>query len=251
MFAHRDRVTVFVAFWVVIAFPRAPDRDKADCIARIGEPIHAAEPLMACVERGPQNHGPLGNVPMAGPDLRRQSTPSRLAPAVRAEFDAAVAPTVAFVATLDRGISAVRFTATLATSLLAAGLRTVAVTAVTGLAQDHLAPAQLAIVRPTLETHPPTPPCKGAWDSQLPEIRQEPAPCADTASPCLSNPLCQSLRTMATARQSTGLQVPAAVPGSAAHSCEKGSSGISPLSRRRVSRRASSADNGIGARAVM
>ena len=61
----------------------------------------------------------------------------------------------------------------------------------------------------------------------------------------------QSLRTMATARQSTGLQVPAAVPGSAADSREKGSSCTSPLSRRRVSRRASSADNGIGARAVM
>ena len=162
-----------------------------------------------------------------------------------------LAPTVAFAATLGRGISAVRFTATLATSLLAAGLRTVAVTAVAGLAQDHLAPAQLAIEQPTLETHPPTPPCKGAWDSQLPEIRQEPAPCADTASPCLSNPVYQSLRTMATARQSTELQVPAAVPGSAAHSREKGSSCTSPLSRRRVSRRASSADNGIGARAVM
>ena len=83
-----------------------------------------------------------------------------------------LAPTVAFAATLGRGISAVRFKATLATSLLAAGLRTVAVTAVAGLAQDHLAPAQLAIEQPTLETHPPTPPCKGAWDSQLPEIRQ-------------------------------------------------------------------------------
>ena len=35
LLGHRDRITVFVALWVVIAFPRAPDWDRADCIARV------------------------------------------------------------------------------------------------------------------------------------------------------------------------------------------------------------------------
>ncbi len=61
-----------------------------------------------------------------------------------------LAPTVVLLTTRARRIPAVRFAATFATSLLAAGLRTVLVAAVAGPAQDDLTPAQTAIEEPTL-----------------------------------------------------------------------------------------------------
>ncbi|MDE2788855.1 MAG: ImmA/IrrE family metallo-endopeptidase [Paracoccaceae bacterium] len=63
-----------------------------------------------------------------------------------------LASTVALQTTRARRIPAVRFAATFATSLLAAGLRTVPVAAVAGPAQDDLTPAQTAIEEPTLKT---------------------------------------------------------------------------------------------------
>ena len=87
-----------------------------------------------------------GGGPHAGSRRLRLSHPMQL-----------LAPTVVLQAALARRISAVRFAATFATSLLAAGLRTVPVAAVAGPAQDNLTPAQTAIEEPTLQTHPPSP----------------------------------------------------------------------------------------------
>ena len=73
-----------------------------------------------------------------------------------------LAPAVAFAAAFAHRASAVRFAATLATSLLAAGLRAVPVAAVAGPTRNHLPPAQVAMKEPALKTHLPSPSRKDA-----------------------------------------------------------------------------------------
>ena len=245
-----DRITRFLAFWVEIASLRPPVGGRAGCIGRIEGTIHPAEPPQAGGGPRSRNHGPLRNVPTAVPGWRWPRTPCRLAPAARVASDAAAgadgcspdharAPHTG--GSIRGDVRDVPARCRISNSAGGRGRRTCTGRPDARTDSNRRADPQDTSAISATRGHP---------DSQSPEIRQKPARRAGASSPCLPVRAYQLIRAMATAWRSTGLQAPAAMPGSA-QALGTDPFRASPPSRRRSPKRAAGTNGRIGATTVL